>query len=326
MKKLIFISLVFSAIFLTACADSVTKADSLMNSNSYKGNEEPIKVTLCDLKKNPADYNHKLVEITGFFSHRFEDSTVDEPSCPTDQCIWHEYGGKTATGTTYCCGVSPERTRSEEITVENIQIPLVEDENFQTFDNYLQKSPDVTAHATVIGRFFSGEKEKYRNGTEVYNGFGHFGMCSLLMIQKVVSVSMRDDIDLDDRASDYYQPELEKVTSYEYLDVDSSKDAIELQQKADAGERDWSFNDSQRVAVEAIARFAKTDPKTINNLKKLRETKASIDYKWKDKKKDKEYVVVVSRPYWLSFYAKDPKKVAWVITAAYKIPADEEEY
>jgi hypothetical protein len=32
----------------------------------------------------------------------------------------------------------------------------------------------------------------------------------------------------------------------------------------------------------------------------------------------KTYTVVVSRPYWLSFYAHDPKQVAWVAVIAYE--------
>jgi len=36
------------------------------------------------------------------------------------------------------------------------------------------------------------------------------------------------------------------------------------------------------------------------------------------KGKTMRYMVVVSRPYLLSFYAKDPKRVAWVLIAAYE--------
>lgn len=34
--------------------------------------------------------------------------------------------------------------------------------------------------------------------------------------------------------------------------------------------------------------------------------------------KNLAYMVVVSRPYWLSYYAKDRKRVAWVVLAAYE--------
>ncbi len=34
--------------------------------------DERVKVSYCELKKNPAAYNHKLIEVTGFISHGFE--------------------------------------------------------------------------------------------------------------------------------------------------------------------------------------------------------------------------------------------------------------
>jgi hypothetical protein len=34
--------------------------------------------------------------------------------------------------------------------------------------------------------------------------------------------------------------------------------------------------------------------------------------------KKESYMIVVSRPYWLSFYSKDTKKVAWVVVGAYE--------
>ena len=39
---------------------------------------------------------------------------------------------------------------------------------------------------------------------------------------------------------------------------------------------------------------------------------------WRPETKKASYMVVVSRPYWLSFYAKDRQKVAWVLAAAYE--------
>jgi hypothetical protein len=32
----------------------------------------------------------------------------------------------------------------------------------------------------------------------------------------------------------------------------------------------------------------------------------------------KRAMIVVSRPYWLTFYAKDARKAAWVVVAAYE--------
>src|SRR5580704_11993161 len=44
---------------------------------------EPQQVTICELTKDPAAYNQKLIEVTGFVSHGFEDFTFLDPSCPS---------------------------------------------------------------------------------------------------------------------------------------------------------------------------------------------------------------------------------------------------
>jgi len=40
-------------------------------------------------------------------------------------------------------------------------------------------------------------------------------------------------------------------------------------------------------------------------------------YEWTPAGKAETYMIVVSRPYLLSFYAHDPKCVAWVVSAAH---------
>src|SRR5215510_14127515 len=79
---------------------------------------EAEKVSLCELKKDPAKYNHRLVEITGFVSHGFEDFTVSDPDCPSWPNVWLEYGGTSGSNTMYCCGVTPSHTRPKELVVE----------------------------------------------------------------------------------------------------------------------------------------------------------------------------------------------------------------
>src|SRR5260221_4835692 len=80
--------------------------------------EEPIRVNLCDLKTDPETYNHKLIEVTGFASHGFEDFGLFDPSCPSFPYVWLEYGGTKKSGTMYCCGVSADRNRPKELVVE----------------------------------------------------------------------------------------------------------------------------------------------------------------------------------------------------------------
>ena len=90
-------------------------------------------------------------------------------------------------GTMYCCGISAARERTETLVVENIPIPMTQDELFRKFDEVIQRQPESTIKATVVGRFFSGTRNENPDGAS-WGGYGHFGCCSLLAIQQIVSI------------------------------------------------------------------------------------------------------------------------------------------
>lgn len=282
-----------------------------------KEGPEPEKVTLCQLKNDRAAYNHKLIQVTGFVSHGFEDFTLIDPSCSSRLDVWLEYGGTAASGTMYCCGVTAERSRPQPLVIENIPIPLVDDERFREFDKVLQRRPNSVVHATIIGRFFSGEKEESARGV-FWGGYGHMGCCSLLAIQQVVSVDPQDREDLDYGASVDQPDSNEAGCGYEILaDGGSGDEIIQLQRKADEGLYDWSFDDPRRVAAGELARITKLDEKSLTGMKETRKAPGRIVYQWRRRARS-NYMIVVSRPYLLSFYAKDPKKVVWVVMGAYE--------
>jgi len=288
--------------------------------------EQPQKVSVCDLKNDPAVYNHKLIEVEGFVSHDFEDFSLFDPNCPYGPQVWLEYGGTAASGTMYCCGVTADRSRPNELVVENIPIPLLQDTHFQQFDRLIQPpfrsgNHGSTVNATLVGRFFAGEKREYPNGGWGWGGYGHFGCCSLLAIQEVHSVDPQDRDDLDYGASPD-QPDLggNGCSTYQNLiGISSSKELLEAQQHADLGEEPWIFQDPQRVASNALARLLKVKDGSITGIKETRKAEGRLVYQWRQKGTAVWYMLVLSRPYWLSFYARDPKKVAWVVIAAYKI-------
>jgi hypothetical protein len=131
-------------------------------------------------------------------------------------------------------------------------------------------------------------------------------------------VSSQDRDDLDYGASPD-QPDIDK-TGCGYRDltpIQPASDLIHAQQEADLGNRDWVFDDPQHVASDAIARFAKIEEASIAGLKETRKAQGRVVYEWRPSKKAETYMVVVSRPYWLSLYSHDPKRVAWVVAAAY---------
>ena len=283
---------------------------------------QPEKLTACQLKNDPASYNHKLVEVTGFVSHDFEDFTMFDPTCPSWPAIWLEYGGKAKSGTMYCCGVTADRHRPNEMKVEDIPIPLTDNEQFREFDKLIQPPfrsdrHGAIVHATLVGRFFSGRQIKYPKGT-YWGGYGHMGCCSLMAIQEVKSIDPQDRDDLDYGAS-ADQPDIDKTRcGYRFLTpIQPTSDLIKAQQDADLGGHDWVFDDPQRVASSALAHCSKIEESSITGVKETRKAQGRYVYEWTPAGKAATYMVVVSRPYLLSFYAHDPKRVAWVVSAAY---------
>jgi hypothetical protein len=146
-------------------------------------------VSVCDLKNDPARYNHASVKVSGYFSRGFEDSTLYDPGCKSDQWIWVELGGKRSIDVMYCCGSTPKPTRDEELEVEGIKLPLTEDANFEKYNKFLADGKNVKA--TVIGTYFSGERIQYSKELPVfYGGYGHMGIGSLFVVQQVRSVEL----------------------------------------------------------------------------------------------------------------------------------------
>lgn len=315
------IPLIAILLFTLACQVASGENPNFHLAPTDSNTETVLKTSVCDLAKDPAAFNQKLVEITGFVSRGFEDSFLFDPSCTERFSIWVEIGGKTRTGTMYCCGETSERTRPDDLVVENIRIPLVDDHQFKQFDGLFQSKPNSLVHATMVGRYFSGTKQKWANGTEHWGGYGHMGMASLFVIQRVTSVASHDRTDLDYGASvDQPDTDLEGCGSYTILRDDNAKVDIEIQGKAEIGDLAWKFSDPKRVASEELASLLKPRTKTPIQLTETKKTPGRIVYHWRPNgKKGVRYMVVVSRPYWLSLYAKDQSKTIWTVTGAYSI-------
>jgi hypothetical protein len=281
--------------------------------------EEPIRVTVCEVKSNPAEYNHKLIELTGFVSHGFEDFGLFDPSCPSWPYVWLEYGGTKKSGTMYCCGVSANRSRPKELAVEGIEVPLTADEHFDAFDTLIHNPPDTVVRTTLVGWFFAGKETRFPNGEVSWRGYGHMGCCSLLAIQQVISVDPHDREDLDYRSSPD-QPNIEK-TGCGFQDLVPPwpySDWVQAQRTADLQGSEFAFDNPRQVATAALIELAKLDQTTVTNLKEKHHSQGRVIYELKRDEGKATYMIVLSKPYLLSFYAKDPTRVAWVVIGAYK--------
>ena len=281
--------------------------------------EEPQKVNICQVKNNPSAYNHKLIEVTAFVSHGFEDFGIFDPDCNSDTGVWLEYGGTVASGTMYCCGVTADRNRTKPLQVEGISLPLIADDRFREFDSLIQRTPDSIVHGTVVGRFFAGQRG-YSGSSASWGGFGHFGCCSLLVIQQIITVDPQTRKELDYRASPD-QPDILGVgcSSRFLLPTDTSKELPEAQRSAEQGNPRWAFDEPQRVASSELASLIHLPEDSIGEMKQKSNMPGRAIYEWRPKGKQVSYMVVVSRPYLLSFYSRDAgKRVAWVVIAAYE--------
>jgi len=133
----------------------------------------------------------------------------------------------------------------------------------------------------------------------------------------VLSVDPHERADLDYEAYPD-QPEAKNCGYQDLIPLQPYRNMLEAQQKAETGERAWSFDDPQRVATDGLAGLLKIAPQSITAIKKSKNTAGRVVYTWRPRGKQVRYMVVISRPYWLSFYAHQGGKVAWVLAAAYE--------
>lgn len=285
--------------------------------------EQPIEATVCQLKSDAAAYNHKLIAVSGFVSHAFEDFSLFDPKCSSWPGVWLEYGGTSKSGTMYCCGVTADRRRAKELVVENIPIPLLANEQFEQFDKAIQPpfrsgQQGAVVYATLVGKFFAGRRLEYRRD-KPWGGYGHMGCCTLLAIQEIKSLDTDNRGELDYGAS-ADQPVVEK-TGCGFRDLllhDQTSALMQWQHEAEAGKHEWAFSDPARVASNTLATVLKLDATSLTSLRLIHETQGRKIYQWKPSARSATYMVVVSRPYWISFYSRDRTQVAWTTIAAYE--------
>jgi hypothetical protein len=285
--------------------------------------EEPLKVTACQLKKNPPAYNHKLVEVTGFATHASHDFTFYDPNCPSFPAIWLEYGGTINSGTVNCCKTIDDRHRSQELVIDNVPIPLTVNQQFEDFDKAIQPplrpgQSGAVEHATLIGTFFAGQQMQDADNGHYWGGYGYMGCCSMLAIQEVKDPDTHWRADLDYGESneklDFSPP---GCTLRMLLPEEQDAASIEAQHNAESGSRDWAFTDPARVASDSLSHTTHIGADKLAAIQLTHDSPARKTYEWKAGN-SKSYMVVVSRPYWLSFYAHDPSRVAWIAVIAYE--------
>lgn len=251
--------------------------------------EAPVKASVCELKSKPAAYQHKLVEVTGFaMTGGREDFNLFDPACPEGFDVALEYGG----------------TR-----IENIPTRLVDDARLKEFYK-LNERGNLVVHATIVGHFFAEKQGAARRSRH-----------NKLVIERIVSIDPHRSKAFDYAALAFEdEPEEADKTGCGYTELTEMLPTAEMvlaQEKADRGENEWTFTNPKRVAGSGLAQLLTVDENSIK-LKLKRRAQGRFVYEWRPKKEGDYYVVVVNRPYLLSFYAKNPNRVTWFLRAAYE--------
>ncbi len=217
-----------------------------------------------------------------------------------------------------------DRHRSQSLVVDDVPVPLTVNQQFENFDQAIQPplrpgQSGAVEHATLIGTFFAGQQMQDPDNGHYWGGYGYMGCCSMLAIQEVKDPDSEWHADLD------YGESNEKLDSQPgcnlrpLLPAEQDAALLQAQHDADSGTRDWAFTDPARVASDALSRVTHISRDRLAEIKLTHDTPARKSYEWKSAGDTKSYMAVVSRPYWLSFYAHDPKRVAWAAVIAYEV-------
>lgn len=284
----------------------------------------PLDVSFCALGTDPAAYDHKRIRLTAFITYGFEDFNIVDPKCTLPErlnmfSVWVTYAGSVNSGAIYCCpGEGVQRPKA--LKIDEVEVPLVDDETFGAFRSLLAKEGDTTVRLTMSGVFLAGRKTENERGV-LWSGYGHMGGGSLFVLQQVERFDSHDRKDLDYSADGgwYEQARFERPCrnsgSMSYgprAAIDTLWDArahgITWQGRADSGEVPWAFDNPSRVATEAAQAEYGKDLKALRLVKK---TPVRQVFQWKAGKRS--VVVVVTRPYWMSFFAKTDK-VPWTVS------------
>jgi len=183
--------------------------------------EVPIQTTPCEVKANPLVYDERVITVRSAVTIGFEDSSFDVTCAGSDlESVWVTFAGDVEMPVIYCCG-DHSRKQGESLSINGINLKLTKDAEFKKYINLLfavrKKAPtgvecfwdcfQYRVTATLTGRFFAEKNEKnLEGGLKYINGYGHFGLSSLFVIERVTDVTAEPtEIPIGDDFNCHYQ-------------------------------------------------------------------------------------------------------------------------
>ena len=175
----------------------------------------PVDVKVCDVVKNPAAYNGKMVRITGTIVQGFDEFSIKDPTDPNcgfqENTLWLSYpeGTKAKSGPVAVVTLQPAHNFSASYKApERTPVTLDKSKDFKKFDALLaqthQKGADMClgcarydVTATLVGRLDGvADPTLQRDKSGKITGFGGFGNMNgypaRLVLQSVSNVTSKE--------------------------------------------------------------------------------------------------------------------------------------
>ena len=179
---------------------------------------QAVDTTVCDILKNPASFNGKIVKIKGTVTAGFDQFVVKGPGCGVHVSdIWLSYpeGSKAKSGPAVLVEMQPAQNFAGALTAET-RTPVVLDKSkdFKQFDSLLATQakssamclgcPRYEVSATLVGRLDGTEAKinRDKSGKIVsFSGFGNLNAYSARLVLQSVSDVTSKEVDYSKTAS-----------------------------------------------------------------------------------------------------------------------------
>jgi hypothetical protein len=166
--------------------------------------EKPLRVSSCELAKNPKNFDGKQIRVRGRLNVHFEDFTLGIMNCNSTQGIWLAFGGDVP-GIVASTANDNFRKPGSNFVINGRSLGIKKDNNFLRLYALITSrhgnKRDYKVTATLTGTFFSGEETKNAQRGTSYMGYGHLGCCSLLVVTQVAEVESVPSADLQLRGT-----------------------------------------------------------------------------------------------------------------------------
>ncbi len=264
-------------------------------------------VGVCEISANPQAFHKKQLVVDAFVSSGFENFTLQDPTCDKQIGIWLEFGGSRTHDIVYCC---PPTSKKSQTVVENIRIPLVENRLLDNFRAGLRAEGGAMLRVRLKGRFFATPASRKF-------GYGHLGCCELFVIEEILAVHSDSDPDLDPHASSRYsRPPIAMRSACRYISTLKPfnwRSQILAEYRAAEMSLDPStFTDPLAVARKSLSELLRIPMPASESVFIDHAGPGRHEYSWLNPADGTTIKLVISKPRWLAYYAKDPSHIPWL--------------